>query len=346
LSPILILVGIFSGLAFGFNNPNVDALFAEFNKPSVPGASVAIFQDGKILYEKGYGLADLENHIAATPDTQYRLASVSKQFTAMAILLLIDQGRLSLGNSITDIFPEFPPYGKKIKILHLLGHTGGLKDYEDFVPSIQSKQLTDLDVLKIYQQQSSGMFAAGEQYHYSNGGYVLLGLIVEKVAGINFGTYLKKNLFDAVGMKDAVLLQPGVNVPNRAYGYSPSGVGFHKTDQNSTSATRGDGCIYLSAREYFFWETALEKSSLIHPDLQKLAFTAGTLNSGAKTDYGFGWMLGTYKGFPRAYHTGSTIGFRTAVERLPSQKFSVVVLANRANSDPWNIARKIVDLYN
>lgn len=328
-----------------FANPQVDTLFAEFNKPGVPGASVAVIKDEKIVYEKGYGLADLENKISVTAKTQFRLASVSKQFTAMAVLLLVDQGKLSLDDTLTEIFPDFPAYGKNIKVRHLLNHIGGLKDYEDFVPPGVQNQLTDSDVYKIYKNHTSGMFVPGSQYHYSNGGYVMLGLIAEKVAGKNFGLFLEESLFDRIGMKDAVLLQPGVVVPNRAYGYSPYGNVFKKTDQNATSATRGDGCIYLSAHEYVYWESALQKSALIRPDLQKLAFEAGVLNNGAKVDYGFGWMLGTFQGFPRVYHTGSSIGFRTAVERVPDKRLAVVVLANRANSTPWDIARKILDLY-
>jgi CubicO group peptidase (beta-lactamase class C family) len=326
-----------------FSNPEVDRLFKDFDKPNVPGASVGIFKNGEIVYEKAFGLANLETKEAATPLTNYRLASLSKQFTAMAAMILIDEGKLTLETKVSDVISDFPSYASNIRVRHLLGHIGGLRDYEGSVSG--SGQVSDYDVLKIYQNMGSSMFSAGSSYHYSNGGFVMLGLLVEKASGQNYGDFLRTRIFEKLGMTNSVLMQKEVSIPHRAYGYSPSGGDFHKTDQSSTSATRGDGCVYTSVREWLLWERALLNSTLVRPELQKLAFTPGTLNSGSKTSYGFGWMLGEHEGEARQYHTGSTIGFRTGIERVPSSGLAVVVLANRANSEPWNIARRILDMY-
>ncbi len=332
--------------SFVFANPQIDRLFSEYDKPNVPGASVGVYQDGAIVYEKGYGLADVEAKTPATAFTNYRLASVSKQYTATAIMILIEQGKLSLDTKLTDVIPTFPAYGKKITIHHLLNHLSGLRDYEDLIPSSQKDQLSDYDVLDIYKRQTSGKFSPGSQYSYSNGGFVLLGLVVEYVTHMGFSEFLWKNVFQPLGMTHTLMFEKGASVvENRAYGYSPNGSKFKRTDQNITSATRGDGGVYTSVHEWLLWENAINNNTLVSSEMQKLAFTPGTLNSGAKTNYGFGWMLGTYNGFINQYHTGSTIGFRTASQRNPQKKLSVVVLVNRANSSPWEIAKKVADLF-
>ena len=326
-------------------NANIDALFSEYDYPNVPGAGVAVISDGKIIYERGYGLADIGLKIPSTVYTNYRMASLSKQFTAMAILQLIDAGKLHFDDRLTELFPEYPSYGTAIRIRQLLGHLGGLNDYEDLIPSSQTKQLTDHDVFQLYLKHPSYMFSAGERYHYSNGGFVLLGLIVEKISGRNFEDYMKTEIFDRLGMVNSQLMTDPRPMAHRAYGYTQQGESFQKTDQSLTSGTRGDGCVYTSVHEWVYWEKALRESSLIKPELQQLAFTPGKLNNGSSTSYGFGWMLGTYQGLTRQYHTGSTIGFRTAVERIPAKKLAVVVFINRANASPSEKARRIVDMY-
>lgn len=327
-------------------NPQIDSLFRDYDKPGVPGASVAVYRGGMIVYEKGYGLADVAGKVPSTEDTNFRLASVSKQFTAVAVLILIEQGKLSFETRLTDLFPGFPAYGRNITIRHLLNHTGGLRDYEDLIPSTQSKQLSDQDVLELLKKQSSGYFTPGSQYRYSNGGYVLLGLSIEAVTQKRFATFANEYIFEPLGMKNSVFYEKGISaVSNRAYGYSPSGTGFSQTDQSITSATLGDGGLYTSVHEWLLWENALRNSTLLSEEVAKLAWTPGTLNSGSKTQYGFGWMLDTYKGYQRQHHTGSTIGFRTACQRFPEKDLAILVLINRANSTPWEIARQIADLY-
>jgi CubicO group peptidase (beta-lactamase class C family) len=346
LSICVLLALAFSALAQAVSPSQVDALFADYDHPDVPGASVAIIQNGKIEYAHAYGRADLENQVAAQPRTNYRLASLTKQFTAMAIMILIEQGQLRLDTRLTDVFPDFPAYGKQITIRHLLGHQSGLKDYEDLIPSDQTGQLSDQDVLQIYRRQNSTDFTPGSRYRYCNGGYVLLGLVVAATAHQSFASFLKDHVFKPLGMAHTVAFENGIStVSDRAYGYSPRGSGFERTDQSVTSATLGDGGVYTSVEELFLWDQSLYRSPLISAGLLDQAFTAGVLNDGSRTGYGFGWMLDTYRGLHRQHHTGSTIGFRTSIARFPERAFTVVVLVNRANASPWDLGDRITDLY-
>lgn len=327
-----------------FANSNIDSLFSEFNKPSVPGASVVVIKGGVVDYVQAYGLQRLKPAEPTSILTNYRLASVSKQFTAMAILILVDQGKLKLDTALTDIFSDFPAYGRKIRIFHLLNHTSGLKDYEDM--EIGTEQILDAGVLALLKKQNSTDFEPGSMYRYSNGGYCVLSQIVEKISGESFGAFTKKYIFDPIGMNKTQFFVKGETlVENRAYGYTQSGNAFEETDQSNTSATMGDGGVYTSASEWVDWENALQKSLLVNPMLQKAMFTPGVLNDGSKTNYGFGFALDTYKDYERHSHTGSTIGFRTAMQRFPEKGLSILVVINRANTTPWNIAQKIADLY-
>ena len=172
----------------------------------------------------------MDEGVTASSATNYRLASVTKQFTAMAVMQLIEAGKLSFDDTLTTVFPDFPEYGSHITIRHLLNHTSGLRDYEGLIPSGQSEQVHDRDILALYKQQSSGSFTAGSRYRYCNGGYVLLGVIVETASGETFAGYLKKHIFEPLGMKNTVAFEDGIStVPNRAFGYSRQGSGFAKT---------------------------------------------------------------------------------------------------------------------
>jgi CubicO group peptidase (beta-lactamase class C family) len=342
---LLLLVAIAPAWA-GQKNEKIDGLFAAYDHDNVPGAAVAVFHDGKIAYHKAYGLADVEAEIPTTTATNYRLASVTKQFTAMAVLQLIEAGKLSFEDTLTKIFPDFPGYGDAITVRHLLNHTSGLKDYEDLIPGSVAGQLHDADILDIYRNQSSAASSAGSRYRYCNGGYVLLGLIVAQRSGETFAGYLKKHLFEAIGMKNTVAFEAGISsVASRAYGYTRSGGGFRRTDQSTTSATLGDGGVYTSVDEMFLWDQALYEGKLVSTSLLQQAFTPGKLDDGSSTHYGMGWMLGTYHGEQRVYHTGSSIGFRTAIARFPSRKLTVVVLVNRANVVPWETVDRIAAMY-
>jgi CubicO group peptidase (beta-lactamase class C family) len=216
--------------------PRVDALFRDFNQAGSPGASVMIIKGGKVMLAKGYGLANVEERIPCGTNTNFRLASVTKQFTAMAVMILAERRKLSLDERLTDFFPEFPPYGRQITLRHLLTHTSGLIDYEDVIPKGTEIPVLDRDVLRLLMRQDKTYFPPGAKYRYSNSAYALLALIVETRSGNTFARFLQENIFRPLKLNHTLAYEQGLSVvPNRAYGYSSDGSGFKRTDQSLTS---------------------------------------------------------------------------------------------------------------
>jgi CubicO group peptidase (beta-lactamase class C family) len=262
----------------------------------------------------------------------------------MAVMILVERGKLRFDETLPEIFPDFPAYGKRITIRHLLNHQSGLHDYEDLIPSSQTEQVSDEDVLRLLEGESRTYFTPGRKYRYCNGGYVLLGLAVERASGEDFSAFLHDNVFAPLQMTGSLMFNKGVSqVSHRAYGYTRSGGGFSLTDQSTTSATRGDGGVYTSLSDLFRWDQALYGSQLVSEEMLAQAFTPAKTSDGSQTTYGFGWQIDHYRGLLRYSHTGSTIGFRTAIARFPEKRFTVVVLVNRADVEPWEKARRIAD---
>jgi CubicO group peptidase (beta-lactamase class C family) len=324
--------------------PPVDDLFADYAGPAVPGASVVVIRDGRVILRRAYGMADLERHVAASPATDYRLASVTKQFTAMAVMLLVRDGELRYDQSILDILPELPPAARPVTVRHLLNHTSGLPDYEDLIPDTQTAQVSDRDVLGLLARKDTLYFPPGTQYRYSNSGYVLLGLIVERVSGVRFQEFLRRRIFAPLAMTASVAHVEGADtVPHRAYGYTPGPDGFRPTDQSVTSATLGDGGVYTSVEDLVRWDAALYDDRIVDAATLRLATTPPALPGGAETQYGFGWFVDAYRGVRRWRHTGETSGFRNAIQRFPDRRFTVIVLTNRNGGEPGAIAERIAD---
>jgi len=323
----------------------IDGFFTDYGKSGSPGASVAIIQNSQVVFSKAYGLASIEDRILAEPNTNYRLASVTKQFTATAVLMLIDRRKLSLDSRLTDVLPGAPKYASGVTMRHLLTHTSGLVDYEDLIPDSQTVQVLDRDVFMLLNKIDSVYFAPGAKYQYSNSGYALLALVVEALSGQPFAQFLKKNIFEPLGMDHTLAFEKGIStVENRAYGYSKTETGFIQTDQSVTSAVLGDGGIYSSVEELAKWDEELYKSTLLSPSLRKLSFTPAGLNDGTLTRYGFGWNVEPYKNQFTVFHTGSTRGFRNAILRFPDRQLTIIILTNRNEGEPIEIAKKIADL--
>lgn len=345
---IFSLVAMFSKVLFAIPQDlqtRLDEMFADFDSPSVPGASVTVIQDESVLIQKSYGLQNLEKKEKTTTRTHYRLASLTKQFTAMGVLILVDQGKIILDENLKTIFPDFPIYGKEIRIRHLLQHTSGLIDYEDLIPQSQTEPVSDDDVLTLMKGETRTYFKPGSQYRYSNSGYCILSKVIEARSETSFRDFLRVYLFERAGMHETEVYEEGKSViPERAYGYTYQGSGFKRTDQSMTSLTQGDGGIYTSVEELLFWERALNSEVLVPKSLIDLMFTRGKLNDGSQISYGMGWVLDSYRGLFLASHTGSTIGFRTGIMRFPQKRTTVAVLVNRANASPIELCRKIIDL--
>ncbi len=337
-----------------------------------PGLAVLVRQDGKTVFERGYGVRDLRSRERIDPDTSFRLASVTKQFTAMAVMLLVRDGKLRYGDALTDVFPAFPAYGKGITIRHLLTHTSGLPDYEDLMAAAEKgrapiwtadRQIHDDEVLALLRGETKGRFAPGTSWAYSNSGYVVLGLVVARASGKPFGDFLHQRIFKPLAMGHTLAFARGRNeVERRAFGHAKDGAGFRETDQSPTSATLGDGGVYSNLEDLAKWDEALRVSELLSPGAMKPALTpvrlldgseprwpseAGgdNLDPGRPVSYGFGWFLDPWHGRPRMWHQGSTVGFRTVIERFPDDGLTVVVLCNRDDLDPRALALEVAGLY-
>jgi CubicO group peptidase (beta-lactamase class C family) len=324
----------------------VDALFEGYDQPGAPGASVIVIQDGEVALRRVYGLAELETRTRATPESHYRLASLTKQFTAMAIMLLAEQGKLRYDDRVVDVLPGFPAYLREVRIRHLLNHTSGIWDYEDFVPSTQSVQVKDRDVLALLARADRTYFPPGTAARYSNSAYAVLALIVEHVSGQPFAAFLQEHVFTPSGMRSTVAHEAGIStVAQRAYGYVASGEGFNPRDQSPTSAVLGDGGIYSSVTELLAWDRALDTHALVREETQRLAWTPAALPDGTSSRYGFGWFIDEDEGRIRLSHHGETSGFTNAIVKYPAQRLTVIVLTNRAGGEPWRVAQRLADLW-
>ena len=334
------------------------ALFAAI-LPSTPGAAVEVIRNGQIVFQHGYGLTDLRSLHPIDEHTDFRLASLTKQFTAMAIMLLVHDGKLRYDQTLADVFSEFPAYGKTITIREILNHTSGLVDYEDLMakqygntPDDQIPQISDAGVLALMEKASTTQFPPGSKWQYSNSGYCVLAMVIEKTSGKSYGEFLKDRIFVPVKMSKTLAYEKGKNeVTNRAYGHTAQGTTFRETDQSSTSATLGDGGVYTSLADLARWDAALASHMLLSEAEMRPALTpvhpSASLaqESGHAVSYGFGWFLEPYHGHERMWHYGETIGFRTSIQRFPKDHLTVIVLSNRADLSAIDLALKTADLY-
>jgi CubicO group peptidase (beta-lactamase class C family) len=322
----------------------MNSLFQDYDRPGSPGAGVTVIRNGKIIFAQGYGLSDLEEKVPCRTNTNFRLASVTKQFTAMAVLILADRKKLSLDERLADFFPEFPAYGRQITVRHLLTHTSGLADYEDLIHKGTEIPVLDRDVLRLLMKQDKTIFPPGSKYQYSNSAYSLLALIVEARSGSTFAHFLKQNIFAPLKMNRTLAYEQGLSVvPDRAFGYSPRGKGFERTDQSLTSSVLGDGGIYSSVADLVKWDQALYTTKLVSRKMLDLAFNPGTATELPGTGYGFGWFIGQYRGLKEIWHSGNSRGFTTRIARFPEQRFTVIILTNRNEAKLAEMPHQIAD---
>jgi CubicO group peptidase (beta-lactamase class C family) len=324
----------------------IDLIFAEFENGPSPGVSVAVIESGEMVYEKAFGFEDLEKRLEIEPKTNFRLASITKQFTALSILILEKEGLLSLDDSLTKHFPEFPQYANNITIKNILQHTSGLLDYEDFVNENDTVQVTDENVLEILINQDSTYFKPGSEHRYSNSGYAVLSLLVKRLSGLTFPNFLSEKIFKPLKMNTTIAFVNGVNsIPNRSFGYAKTDSGFVYSDQSLTSAVLGDGGIYSSSLDLRKWDKEVDSATLIPKEKFSKSFEKGIDAKGESFDYGFGWRLDPYKNFRRIYHTGSTCGFSNIYMKLPEQNLTIIVLMNVRDYDAKNYAEQVADLF-
>lgn len=323
----------------------IDRLFGEYARPGVPGAAVVVINNGRVAFMRGYGLANLGRKSRVTEHTNFRLASLTKPFTAMAVMLLVDDGRLRLDDRVHDILPDFPAYGRDVRLRHLLSHTSGLHAYEDFVPDSSTRQVKDRDVPALLRGTDSLLFPPGSAFRYGDSGYAILALVVEAVSGQSFARFLHDRIFARIDMNSTMAWEPGgPAVPNRALGYAPTRSGFGLADQSTTSAVLGDGGIYSSVRDLVAWDRALDRHTLIDARLQRLAWTPAELNDRTKTHYGFGWFVNRDPTGLFVFHRGDTSGFNNFIVKYLDRPLTVVVLTNRRGSAAGDIATTLTTL--
>ncbi|HKV62071.1 MAG TPA: serine hydrolase domain-containing protein [Candidatus Acidoferrum sp.] len=354
-----------------------DTAFAGLVKPGEPGFAVLLRYGGRNGYTRAEGVRDLRSSAKIDSHTNFRLASFTKQFTAMAIMLLVHDGKLRYDESLTEIFPDFPSYGKTITVRNLLNHTSGLPDYEDLMDAVEKakgpnwspeKQIQDHEVLELLKKENAGKFAPGTSWSYSNSGYVVLGMIVSKVSEKLYADFLHDRIFASLKMNRTLVFRKGKNqVTNRAFGHSKENGALKETDQSSTSATLGDGGIYSNLEDLAKWDDALRSHTLLsekefQPALVPVKLNDGSephwpkeanddnLHPGKPVSYGFGWFLDPYRidtgEHQRMWHTGSTMGFRTVIERFTEgDGLTVIILCNRTDLDPEKLALKIASYY-
>lgn len=326
----------------------IDAVFSKWNKPNSPGGAVGVIKDGKLIFAKGYGMANLDYNIPNGPKTVFKIASTSKQFTAASIILLSQQGKLSLDDKLSKFFPEFPSYANDITIQHLLNHTSGIRDYI-ILSRLSGLNVNDYytnkTVEKLLMNQQELNFNPGEEFVYSNSGYWLLGQIVEKVSGESLAVFAKKNIFEPLKMNNTRFHDNFVEIiKNRATGYrSNRKGGFY--EYMTTLNMVGDGGLLTTINDLAKWDASFYDTSVFNKDFWNQMLQLGTLNNGKKIPYASGLAFRNYKGLEVIHHSGSFVGYRTQFIRFPKAKFSVIVLANRTDTDPSKLAYKTADLF-
>ena len=334
-----------------------------------PGLAVLVRKAGRTVLQETRGVRELSTRQPIGARTDFRLASVTKQMTAAAIMGLVRDGRLRYDDTVTRLLPGFPAYGNVITIRHLLTHTSGLPDYEQLMDDVEKEkgpiwspthQVRDAEVLALLEEETRGLFAPGTPRAYSNSGYVLLGLIAARADGKPFADVLRERIFAPLGMTRTLAYENGRSeVPDRAYGHTKEVAGFRETDQSSTSATLGDGGVYSCLEDLARWDEALRTNALLSREETALALTPARLADGSEprwpegepggdnlfpgrpVAYGFGWFTDPWQGHDRAWHHGETMGFRSIVDRFPADDLTIIILANRGDLDLRSLALEV-----
>lgn len=328
-------------------NDKVDEMFAPWDNNNSPGAAVAVVKDGAIIYKKGYGLANLEYDIPIVPSSIFHIASVSKQFTVFSILLLEQQGKLSLDDDIRKHIPEVPDFGKTITLRHLASHTSGMRDQWNLL-SMAGWRMDDVitkeHVLKLVSKQKELNFNPGEEFAYCNTGFTLLAEVVSRVSEMSFAEFTNANIFKPLNMSNTLFYDDHEKVvKNRTYSYYSSNEGIKKSVLNYANV--GATSLFTTVEDLSLWSinfsnTKVGDSTIIHK-----MNTPATLNNGETISGALGQFVGEYKGLKEIQHGGADAGFRSYLTRFPNENFSVVVFSNSAEFNSGRMAHKIVDVY-
>lgn len=323
----------------------IDNLIQESYKPTEPGVAVIVFRDGETIFRKGQGMANLELGVPIEPDMVFRLGSITKQFTAVSILMLAEQGKLTLDDSISKFLPDYPTHDHLITVEHLLTHTSGIKSYTSMPewPPLWRKDFAVQELVDFFKYQPMES-APGKRWAYNNSGYILLGAIIEKISGQSYEQFIQQNIFEPLGMKQSYYDSPSRVIPRRVAGYDKSVDGFTNAAYLSMTQPYAAGALASTVDDLVLWDSALYTEQLLkHETLQK-AHISHQLMDGSSTAYGYGWDISEYAGHRLVEHGGGIHGFRTRAIRMPDDRVFVAVLSNNGGADPEPLAFKIAAL--
>jgi CubicO group peptidase (beta-lactamase class C family) len=327
----------------------VDEVFLDLTKAGSPGCALGVYRDGKIVYSKGYGLANLEENVAITPQSVFDIGSTSKQFTAASILLLEKRGKLSVSDDIRKYLPELPDYGQKITILHLLNHTSGLRDYLTLMELAGINidgVTTDEDALQMIVRQKALNFAPGSDWLYSNTGFFLLSVIVKRVSGKTLREFAVENIFAPLDMHHTQYRDDHTSlITNRAMAYDAREKGGGYSLDVSYFEQTGDGAVHTSVEDLQKWDENFYSGQIGGKDLLAEIQEPGKLNSGKALDYAKGLRIADYRGLHTVSHGGSWGGYRAELLRFPEQHFSVACLCNLESTNASKRAHQVADVY-
>lgn len=327
----------------------VDKLFAQYDRPDSPGCAVGVIQDGRFIYKRGYGSANLDYGVPLTAKSVFYIASTSKQFTAASIAILADQGRISLEDDVRKYVPELPDYGQVVRIRHLVHHTSGIRDYLTLMSLAgmpYENVLTEENTIALIARQRELNFKPGEEYLYSNSGYFLLSVIVKRASGKSLGQFADEHIFKPLGMKNTHFHENrNLIVKERVTAYAAAPENSFRVEYYSNFDKVGDGGLLTSVDDLYLWDQNFYENKLRPRNLMEQIQIPGKFNDGRSQDYAFGLNIGEYKGLASVSHGGSFMGFRTELLRFPGQRFSVVCLCNVSIANPASLARQVADIY-
>jgi CubicO group peptidase (beta-lactamase class C family) len=329
----------------------VDSIFAEWDKPDVPGCALGIVKNGELIYARGYGIGDLEHDIAILPSSVFYLGSVSKQFVTFSVLLLEEQGKLNLDDEIQKFLPDFPEHESPLTIRHFIHHTSGVRDYFTLMNLMGRNYLDHIENNEVYElikRQSALNFSPGDQYMYSNSCYFMLAMIIEKAAGQTLKEFAAENIFEPLGMSRTLFYDDNTDIiKNRVFSYAKEA----KKDKFDNLIMRfdlvGSGGVYSCVEDLFLWDQNFYHNKLGKggQDIIHKMHEEGLLNNGESSGYAFALNIGKYHGLRTVSHGGSLAGYRSVLLRFPEQQFSAIILANRSDANPEEKAFQIADIF-
>ncbi len=322
----------------------IDSLLQQKYQPTAPGAVFLIAQKGKVLYKKSFGLANLELDVPMKPEFVFEIGSMTKQFTAVSILMLAEKGKLKLEDEITKFIPGYPVHGKKITVHHLLTHTSGIKDYTKMkaLNDIAQTDLTPAALIDFFKNEPMD-FDPGEQYKYDNSGYVILGYIIELVSGQRYADFVEENIFKKAKMTSSFYADSRKLIKNRVSGYHNKD-GYVNARHISFTLPYASGSLMSNVEDMLKWQNALTNNLLVSKNTIDMAFTNYTLHNGDKIDYGYGWQIKEINGLPDREHGGSIFGFKSMGVYVPGEDLYVIGLNNCDCNSPTEITKQIASI--